>query len=157
MAKILIIDDDEALREILCVFLNNQGHEMFTAVDGVDGVRCFFQCQPDIVITDIVMPNKDGIGVITELRRFNPNVCIIAMSGDSRVLSAGLLLRTAKSLGTRHSLVKPFLLDELLKLINFELSATTEISVENKLPQLTGENFDNYILFSNSESVGWRS
>jgi two-component system chemotaxis response regulator CheY len=72
MAKILIIDDEEHMRVLLTRMLTRDGHEVFTAKDGIEGVQSFYQVKPDLVIADIVMPNKDGLEVIAELLELNP-------------------------------------------------------------------------------------
>ena len=81
MAKILVIEDDEEMRDLLNMLLIEDGHEVFVAKDGIEGIRRFYQFHPNLVITDIYMPNKDGIEVIRELIEFNPKQAIIAMSG----------------------------------------------------------------------------
>jgi YesN/AraC family two-component response regulator len=113
MAKILIIDDEEQLRDLLKQMLARDGHEVVTAFDGVDGMRVFNQFNPELVITDIIMPNKDGIEVITELLCRNPNVAIIAISGGRRAITAEFNLESAEMLGVKGILSKPFTRDQL--------------------------------------------
>ena len=67
MTKILVIDDEELMRKLMKKMLMRDGHDVFIARDGVDGVEQFHQINPDLVITDMVMPNKDGYEVIKEL------------------------------------------------------------------------------------------
>ncbi|MDQ5940165.1 MAG: hypothetical protein QG557_1115 [Pseudomonadota bacterium] len=64
MAKILVIDDEEQLRDLIKKMLTRDGHQILMAQDGEEGVRAFHQFNPDLIITDIIMPNKDGIEVI---------------------------------------------------------------------------------------------
>jgi CheY-like chemotaxis protein len=67
MAKILVIDDEDQLRVLLKKMLMHGGHQVSIAEDGVEGIKIFHEIQPDLIITDIIMPNKDGIEVIVEL------------------------------------------------------------------------------------------
>ena len=90
MAKILVIDDEEQMRNVLTKMLTHDGHEVFVAQDGVEGVKRFYLFKPDLVLTDVVMPSKDGLEVIAELLASNPTQPIIAMSGGRRILTADL-------------------------------------------------------------------
>ena len=112
MAKILVIDDDEQFCEFLEKVLIRDGNEVATAHDGEDGIRRFERILPDLVITDIFMPNKNGIEVITELQRMNSDVSVIAISG--RQLQQLEALDFALLLGARRILEKPFTRDQLL-------------------------------------------
>lgn len=118
MAKILVIDDEEQLRDLLKQMLTRDGHEVITAFDGVEGMRVFNQSNPDLVITDIIMPNKDGIEVITELLCRNPNLAIIAISGGRRAITAEFNLESAELLGVKGILSKPFTRDQLREAVN---------------------------------------
>lgn len=108
MAKVLVIDDDEQIRDWLEILLMDEGHQVFLAQDGVEGVQCFHQFLPDLVITDINMPNKDGLEVIMELLKFNTKQPIIAMSCGFRNISAHSNLDLASALGAQGILEKPF-------------------------------------------------
>lgn len=66
MAKILIIDDEEPMRHLLKSMLTRDGHEVLVARDGVEGIKSFYSYNPDLIITDIIMPIMDGIDVIVE-------------------------------------------------------------------------------------------
>lgn len=116
MAKILIIDDDDFTRELLVKLLTRNGYEVATAADGKLGVTMFEADPADLVITDIVMPEKDGIETITDLRRRNPDLKIIAMSGGDRRPAdvSRNYLHSAKLIGANRSLQKPFENDEIL-------------------------------------------
>lgn len=81
MVKILVIDDDELIRTTLRRMLQAAGYAVVEAVDGDDGLRRFESEQPDLVLADILMPNKEGLETIRELRRMSQSVAIIAMSG----------------------------------------------------------------------------
>lgn len=122
MAKILVIDDEAQLRDLLTKMLERDGHKVMTAFDGVEGVRVFSQFNPDLVITDIIMPNKDGVEVIMDLVALDPTIPIIAISGGRRAITAEFNLESAEMLGVRGILSKPFTRDQLLETVNRVLS-----------------------------------
>jgi CheY-like chemotaxis protein len=101
--------------------LSRDGHEVQTAFDGVEGMRMFGQFNPDLVITDIIMPNKDGIEVITELLCGNSGTPIIAISGGRRAITAEFNLESAELLGVKGILSKPFTRDQLRETVQYAL------------------------------------
>jgi DNA-binding response OmpR family regulator len=107
MARIILIEDCNNLRRIFKKTLEYEGHEVFDAQDGKAAEKLYRERCPDLVITDIVMPNKDGIETIIELRRDFPGVKILAISGGGRIGSQQYL-NMAKSLGAHDILGKPF-------------------------------------------------
>lgn len=113
MARVLIIDDNDQVREKLREVLEYAGHEVVEASDGKDGMRFFQKDQTELVITDVLMPEKDGLETIMGLRRDFPDVKIIAISGGGRI-GPDNYLRTAKLLGAQYTFTKPFKLKELL-------------------------------------------
>lgn len=121
MAKILVIDDEEQLRDLLKQMLSRDGHEVQTAFDGVEGMKMFGQFNPDLVITDIIMPNKDGIEVITELLCGNSGTPIIAISGGRCAITAEFNLESAELLGVKGILSKPFTRDQLRETVQYAL------------------------------------
>lgn len=122
MAKILVIDDEEQLRDLLKQMLSRDGYEVITASDGVEGMRAFDQFHPDVVITDIIMPNKDGIEVITELLGRDPKTAIIAISGGRRAITAEFNLESAELLGVKGILSKPFTREQLREVVHLALA-----------------------------------
>ena len=108
MMRILVIDDDELLQRMLKQTLQLLGHEVEQAFDGAEGVRRCQASPPDVVLTDILMPNQDGLQTIRELRRACPDVQIIAMSGGTRVFADMDALPFALHFGARRVLYKPF-------------------------------------------------
>jgi CheY-like chemotaxis protein len=117
MAKILVIDDEEQLRDLIKKMLTRDGHQILMAQDGEEGVRAFHQFNPDLIITDIIMPNKDGIEVIMELLKSYPEFPIIAISGGRRAITAGFNLDSAEMLGVKGILQKPFTHQQLKDII----------------------------------------
>ena len=120
MAKILLIDDEEQMRFLLTRMLTRDGHEVFVAQDGEEGVQSFYQVNPDLVITDIVMPEKDGLGVIAEILATHPKQPIIAMSGGRRILTVEL--DAVEIMGVKGILQKPFTHQQLQEVIQLALS-----------------------------------
>lgn len=82
MRKILIIDDDEQMRNLLCRAMEYAGFEADVASDGRKGLRLFEEAHYDLVITDLIMPEQEGMETITFLRRNHPDIKIIAISGE---------------------------------------------------------------------------
>jgi len=113
MANIVLIDDDSLTRELLGRLLTELGHTVSLAADGVEGLKAIGTQSTDLVITDLVMPNKEGIETIMELRRVHPQVKIIAISGgrDPGFVERNLLI--ASRLGANQSLKKPFTREQL--------------------------------------------
>ncbi len=113
MKRILIIDDDVHLLKMMREMLERAGYEVDAAVDGDEGIRCYRARPADLVITDIIMPKKEGIETIMTLKREFPDVKIIAQSGGGRV-SADDYLEIAQKIGVRQTLNKPIARQELL-------------------------------------------
>lgn len=118
MANILIIEDDSAMRRSLGRIVESAGHMALLACDGLEGVRTFRAEQPDVVVTDIVMPEQEGIETIIEIRRQKPEARIIAISGARACNGYGGYLRFAQALGADEVLGKPFVAQELLQVID---------------------------------------
>jgi CheY-like chemotaxis protein len=114
LAVILIIDDDQQTRRLLTRILQSAGHTAHQAENGRDGIELFRQERPALVISDIVMSGMGGIETIRELRRDDPAVPIIAISGGSDPI----YLRAATALGATASLEKPFSAGDLLALVD---------------------------------------
>jgi DNA-binding response OmpR family regulator len=81
MSNILVIEDDEQVRVVIRKMIEREGHNVLEAADGVEGVRIFRENRIDLTITDIPMPEKDGILTILELKKLSSSVKIIAISG----------------------------------------------------------------------------
>jgi len=122
MAHILLIDDDNLLRGLLRINLEEAGYTVTEARDGKEGLALQAQSPADLVLTDLIMPEKEGVETIIELRKKHPKVKIIAMSGGGRG-SATDYLQTARKLGAARTLCKPFTDEELLAAIQEVLGA----------------------------------
>ncbi|HXP75916.1 MAG TPA: response regulator [Stellaceae bacterium] len=115
--RILLIDDDIAVLRTLEIVLSDRGYDILTAKDGVEGLRVFRSARPDLVITDLIMPEKEGIETIVEMRRERPEAKIIAISGGGRTHNIGFL-DIAATLGASAVLAKPFTPDQLAQKID---------------------------------------
>ena len=120
--KILVVDDEPSITEFLHLVLTETGYEVTTAKDGSEGLRVFEPMKPDLVITDMVMPDMEGIEFIRILMKKRKGIPIIVMSGNAVGTS---FLETACIFGARATLQKPFTIQELKETI---------AGVENELP-----------------------
>jgi len=120
---VLVIDDDPALLHSLAALLEAHRITFATARDGREGLDAFRRISPAVVLTDVIMPEQDGIGAIIEMRRERPGVKIIAMSGSGRVGKSDFLT-VAKKLGATAVIHKPFDIDELVATIRRHLTPT---------------------------------
>lgn len=116
MARILIIDDEAMMRDLLVNILEREGYETVTASGGKDGIKIYRENPADLIITDLLMPEKDGIETIMELRRDSKDVKIIAMSGGGKI-EPETYLQIAKTIGAIETIAKPFDRKELLKTV----------------------------------------
>jgi DNA-binding response OmpR family regulator len=107
MARILIIDDDHAVQLSIQLALEREGHQVVCRSDGEEGLRAFASTTPDLVITDLIMPNKEGIETIMQIRVRDPKTPILAISGGGRLSNADFLKMAAK-VGANAILAKPF-------------------------------------------------
>lgn len=113
MARVLVIDDDPQVRGFLRNLLSREGYEVDEAGDGSEGLKHFRATPSDIVITDIIMPEREGIETITELRRLSPGISIIAISGGGRI-GPESYLPLAREMGAARTFAKPLDKNELL-------------------------------------------
>ena len=116
MARILIVDDDVDVLDMLGQTLEREGYEVVSAANGKEGVRLYREDPVDLVIADIIMPEKEGIETIMELKRAFPDVKIIAISGGGLV-DPERYLSMAKQLGARYTFSKPVEREDLLKAV----------------------------------------
>lgn len=119
--RILIIDDEPTVLEMLRTFLERRGFEVAAAVDGAEGLEAHRDTPVDLVVTDILMPQKEGFETIREFRQQYPDVKIVAISGGGRN-EPHTYLKFAKSFGAHRTFPKPLDLDALLVSINELLS-----------------------------------
>lgn len=117
MRHVLVIDDNQDLRELIQLVLERAGYSVALAPDGEAGLRAQRARPADVVITDIFMPNQDGLETIAALRKDYPAAKVVAMSGGgTKVKGEGTLL-TAREIGAHFILLKPFDNVELLRAV----------------------------------------
>ncbi|MBF0309779.1 MAG: response regulator [Magnetococcales bacterium] len=124
MARILIIDDDQAIRVLLRQILEGEGYEVLEAANGLAGLQVVHEEMLDLVVTDMLMPEGDGIEVILELQRLHPGVRVIAISAGGKGLSASFNLHVARDFGAFRTLAKPFSPAEVRTVVRRALEET---------------------------------
>jgi len=116
MARILVIDDDEQVLDMLYESLTIEGYDVLRASNGEQGLRLYREESVDLIITDLIMPEKEGIETIIELRQDFPDVKIIAISGGGRTGTKDYL-HMAKIFGVQRTFTKPVAREQLLDAI----------------------------------------
>lgn len=115
--RILVVDDDGDVRELVCRMLEQDGYEAVSADGGSQALERFGLLSPDLVITDVVMPDVDGFEVLLKLRHMAPKAVTMVMSGGGRV-APDIYLETARRLGAKAVLRKPFTKAEMLEAVH---------------------------------------
>jgi DNA-binding NtrC family response regulator len=119
--RIMVVDDDAGIRRVLHILLSRAGYQVSQARDGAEALRLWRDTGGDLVITDLHMPEKDGIEMIIELLSHSPGVRIIAMSGGGQTKRLDLL-GNATLLGVVHTIEKPFTLNEMMSTVRRALA-----------------------------------
>lgn len=132
MAKIIVIDDERDIRDVLMEVLRRAGHEVKVAADADEGLRLLREHGADLVITDVIMPGKDGVDTVYEIRMEFPNTRIIVISGGGKLtpieyrpaaISTSAFLASAVVAGADVTLTKPFDRAEILDAVNAIIAA----------------------------------
>ena len=123
MAKVLVVDDEAPIRALVSKILIKDGHEVMEAENGQIACNLFSGANVDLIITDLVMPEKNGIEMILELKKNNPGVKVIAISGGVGFSGYFDLLSVARLLGAKHIIKKPFTVDDIRKAVNDMLAS----------------------------------
>jgi CheY-like chemotaxis protein len=105
---ILVVDDQPIMREVVSQILEDEGHNVRVASDGVEALRKLGHARYDLLVTDVVMPGMDGIELISESRRRHPMLRVIAMSAGDGLFSKINCLEIASRVGAGAVLTKPF-------------------------------------------------
>ena len=126
MANILVIDDDVQILWVLRKILEKAGHKVISASDGEMGMQLYRNAPYDLLITDMIMPHKSGINLISDILREYPDAKIIAISGGGAI-EAERYLQIAKSLGVASTITKPFSMQSLLEAVNGVLSCNPKV------------------------------
>ena len=124
MTTILLVDDEDLLREGVREILELSDYQVIEARDGEEALELFAVNNVDLVISDIIMPNMDGVDFVSRLRESFPAVPILTISGGSRVVSARFGLDSALLSGANSSLTKPFTAAQLLEKVNALLAVS---------------------------------
>lgn len=135
MERILVIDDEPHILLMVKKMLERAGYEVDLASNGSEGLRLFSKLRPGLVITDIIMPEKEGLETIREMKRISSDLKIIAMSGGGKI-SADNYLETARIFGASRLIEKPFSQKQLLSYVE-ELAGPG-----GKKPALQGKQAD---------------
>ena len=138
MASILLIDDDRDFCNVTADILRQAGHNVNTAPGGKTGLALYHARRHDLIITDIVMPDMEGLELITGLRHAAPRPRVIAISGDSK-FSESVYLRAARQLGAQRALAKPIRPDVLLQTVGevlAEPAPPTSVPPASRSPRL---------------------
>jgi two-component system chemotaxis response regulator CheY len=122
MPSVLVVDDQDQVRQLIRETLEQAGYEVEEACDGKEGLDRYRVRSTDLVIMDILMPDQDGLETIMTLRQEFPDIRIIAMTGGSNTVGIPNFLDVAKMLGARRTLQKPFELKVLLEAVAAELT-----------------------------------
>jgi len=125
MAKILLVEDDDLVRDMLAQMLKRASHEVECAANGDEATEILKRMEPDIMVTDIIMPKKSGITLISEVKNKHPQMEIIAISGGGRLDPTGYL-DLSESLGAAVSFEKPIDKAALLMAIDLLLQGKKE-------------------------------
>lgn len=113
MPGILIVEDEKELREMLKISLIRHNFTVFEAVNGRDAITHFKPSSTDLVVTDLIMPEEDGLKVIMKLKEVKPSIKIVAISGGGKA-GPGSYLNLAKALGADAIYSKPFSINDLI-------------------------------------------
>jgi DNA-binding NtrC family response regulator len=132
MANIVVVDDDASVREILEEILSAAGHRVRSATDGADALTVLDRERPDLVITDLLMPHLNGLGLIAEIQKRFPGLSIIAISGGDRT-GGFKFLSVARTYGVL-TLDKPFRRTQLLAVVGQALLAGAASKESPQLP-----------------------
>jgi len=128
MAVIVVVDDDPTIQMIAAELLRQGDHAVVAASDGDEALRILAAMKVDLVVMDMLMPNKDGLETIIEARGLYPDLRILAISSGGRV-GVGDLLRMARLFGANETYVKPLRLDSFAETVD-RMLAETQPSVD---------------------------
>lgn len=120
--SILIVDDDPVLRMVAGEMLRQAGYDVFDAEDGAVALKALAERSADLVVIDMLMPNKEGVETIQEIKQRWPATRVVAISGGGRGLPTGYLLSMARSLGADAVYEKPLRADDFTQIVRAALA-----------------------------------
>jgi YesN/AraC family two-component response regulator len=123
MARILVVEDEELMRDMLAELFKDQGHNTATASNGIEALKAIEEDNFDLIVTDIVMPEKDGLSVILQTKRDNKNIKVIAISGGDKTFSGKSYLKIARNIGVERTIDKPFKREKVLQAVEEVLAS----------------------------------
>jgi len=121
--SILVVDDETDIRHLVRQWLVTAGHTVVAVGSGSEAIQAMQQGHFDLVVTDVLMPDGDGVDLITEIRKTLPTVRIVAISGGGRYTEGSDYLELAKAIGAHAAVLKPFTLAQLQQGIDAAMSA----------------------------------
>jgi DNA-binding NtrC family response regulator len=125
MIRVLVVDDDDAFRQTVCDLLANGDFEILSAESGAKSFAVLRNQPVDIVLTDIVMPDEDGLEIVRKINKMNPAPKIVAMSGGGRIAATDYL-KMAKLMGASATIPKPFKQQQLVDLLQQVFSSPSK-------------------------------
>ena len=111
---VLLVDDEADIRSLVMRWLEGEGHQVTCAANGLEAVAISSAKEFDLVITDVIMPESDGVQLIAEIKKSRPKARVLAMSGGGRLIESFDCLRMARALGSHVAIAKPFTRQEFL-------------------------------------------
>lgn len=123
--SVLVADDEEEIRALLMHWLVAAGHTVTSVANGTEARKVILQKKFDLVVTDVLMPEGDGIQLINDLKDGQPGARILAISGGGRYVESDDCLKIAKGLGAHAAVMKPFSRDQLLQGVKEALAASS--------------------------------
>lgn len=127
MYRILLVDDEEGVRSLMAGYLRRKGHEVLEASSGRAALRALETEIVDVVVSDINMPDVDGLEVIRAVRKRQPGLPVLAVTGGG-MMPGGVLLETAQAMGAMRTLAKPFGLGELLESVEAVVADAADVT-----------------------------
>lgn len=115
MALVMLVDDNDLVRDVLEEFLDEEGHQVLLVADGQQAISDYRTYRPDLVVTDLLMPGISGIEIIQQLRREAPTLPILVISGGGA--TGGNLLQQAAEAGASATLTKPFAIKKFMDVL----------------------------------------
>ena len=110
--SVLLADDEKDIRDLICGWLEQAGHRVTCAATGSEASALAEKAVFDLVVTDILMPEGDGVGLIRDLKKLQPAARVLAISGGGRIIDSNDCLRIAQGLGAHAAIMKPFSREE---------------------------------------------
>jgi len=118
MANVMVVDDEVAVRNLIKEVLSDSGHDIVEAANGEEACEIINEITIDLVVTDLVMPEKSGLELIMDLAENYPDLPVIAISGGGGITGRFDYLPIAKLIGAKQIVNKPFKIDEIRKLVH---------------------------------------